>query len=570
MQDQNVLNMGMPSPRGNSVSVQNFTASNKSSMIGMGKAKYMLDLLTAGGYYYYKLVFPDLIEKPEGGECYNVSSPFRRDRNPSFHIRKNFSTNTWYHQDYGDSSSKGDMFSLAARRYKMDITIDFIQIMYSMLSELGLDKLTIEQYDHYLNILPTDNEILYRYPQFEATKWKYCNTEANPNTQEIIVAEMVYSTEEQLSQAERKFLSDTGISYQTMQKCKAYFIDDYTIYRGDKGKNNKKPKDHVWICYPFNGGYKIYSPNPKKFWWVGSHEGTYIFGTPRIVGKLEKEEIVFLTGGEKDVMTLISRGYNAMCLNSETMSIDKSTAKQWYFDYGYDVVVLYDNDETGIKQANKLEAELGYDHVVLPTGIKDITEYFSNGGTVEGFELLVKDARHTKVEKLEETIVTDTVLVPNETRSTMRTARQRLNDAKAIPDITPYFDVFLHDNECVIFFGDTGIGKSVFAVGLADAISKGYDYMGFTNSHGPVKLLYYDFELTDKQFQKRYTNDQGIEYDFSDNLMVDAINFQDIIPSGKKIKIDEALFDRIEQDIIDCEAQVVIIDNITYLSARTG
>ena len=38
----------------------------------------------------------------------------------------------------------------------------------------------------------------------------------------------------------------------------------------------------------------------------------------------EKDDLVFVTGGEKDVMTLAAKGFNAITLNSETATLPKS------------------------------------------------------------------------------------------------------------------------------------------------------------------------------------------------------------------------------------------------------
>jgi DNA primase len=56
-------------------------------------------------------------------------------------------------------------------------------------------------------------------------------------------------------------------------------------------------------------------------------------------------KLIFITGGEKDVMTLAAMGFNAISLNSETASLDKNIADELNrFDK---IIILYDNDQTG-------------------------------------------------------------------------------------------------------------------------------------------------------------------------------------------------------------------------------
>jgi RecA-family ATPase len=108
-----------------------------------------------------------------------------------------------------------------------------------------------------------------------------------------------------------------------------------------------------------------------------------------------------------------------------------------------------------------------------------------------------------------------------------------MSDARYQTDICPFFDVFFQYEELVIMFGDTGKGKSIAAVALADSISKGQSFMGLENAYGPLPVLYYDFELSDKQFEKRYTSDQGGAYSFSDNFFIDNVDLATLTPSPK-------------------------------------
>ena len=91
----------------------------------------------------------------------------------------------------------------------------------------------------------------------------------------------------------------------------------------------------------------------------------------------------------------------------------------------------------------------------------------------------------------------------------IRNAARRLCDAKNEPEVKQLFSVIWHSNELLLLFADTGIGKSILAVSLADSISKGIGLMGFKNEHNPLIVLYYDFELSDRQFRKRYSDESG-------------------------------------------------------------
>ncbi len=132
-----------------------------------------------------------------------------------------------------------------------------------------------------------------------------------------------------------------------------------------------------------------------------------------------------------------------------------------------------------------------------------------------------------------------------------RTANQCLTDAKSQPVPTDLFYSLWFENELTILFADTGVGKSVYAVQIADAISRSR------------KVLYIDLELSDKQFQKRYSVEFENEYLFKDNFYRIAFKSRYSIPAGTTY---EDYF--ITSLIILLErtgAQVVIIDNMTRL-----
>jgi predicted ATP-dependent serine protease len=152
----------------------------------------------------------------------------------------------------------------------------------------------------------------------------------------------------------------------------------------------------------------------------------------------------------------------------------------------------------------------------------------------------------------------------------VRTANQRLKDAANMPDILQLFGQIWHSGELAFLFADTGIGKSIFAVQIADCLSKGKDITVYTkNENEPLTVLYQDYELSDKQFEKRYTSEFGKPYVFNDNLFIDNINFAELYTKFPKKSFTEILFEKLKQDITATNAKVLIIDNITFLHTQS-
>ena len=98
-------------------------------------------------------------------------------------------------------------------------------------------------------------------------------------------------------------------------------------------------------------------------------------------------------------------------------------------------------------------------------------------------------------------------------------------------------------------FSDSNLGKSIYAVQIATRIAE------------TKKVLYFDFELSDKQFQLRYTDEQGNLNVFPDSLYRVEINRDSLDISN----FEDAIIGNIEQAAIQTGARVLIIDNLTYL-----
>jgi archaellum biogenesis ATPase FlaH len=138
-----------------------------------------------------------------------------------------------------------------------------------------------------------------------------------------------------------------------------------------------------------------------------------------------------------------------------------------------------------------------------------------------------------------------------------------LNEAKAQPPITSLFDVFWLSGELAFLFGSTNVGKTILAVQIADAIAKGAKIQGFDGVQKPMKVCLFDFELSARQFLKRYSDGSGNIHDFSPNFLRTEIDANSEIPKG--ISYQDYILAQIEQTIIEHRIEVAVIDNLTAL-----
>lgn len=134
---------------------------------------------------------------------------------------------------------------------------------------------------------------------------------------------------------------------------------------------------------------------------------------------------------------------------------------------------------------------------------------------------------------------------------TVRTANRTIQEAANRPDPVPLWMTLWYEGEVCCLFADSNLGKSIYAVQIASSIAK------------TRKVLYFDFELSDKQFQLRYTNmETGKCHEFPPNLYRVEITRDFDYPDGS---FEDALIMEIEQLSLKADCRILIIDNLSYL-----
>lgn len=142
---------------------------------------------------------------------------------------------------------------------------------------------------------------------------------------------------------------------------------------------------------------------------------------------------------------------------------------------------------------------------------------------------------------------------------------QWIEEAKKRPIPNMLFGEFWYEGEVCVLFGDSNCGKSILAVQVGNAISQGSTTVAgaFKSQATSQKVLYFDFELSDKQFEQRYSDDYQDHYIFHDNFFRLEINPDMKVMSG--VPYEEIVVGEIEKEIKETNAGIVIIDNITFL-----
>lgn len=122
--------------------------------------------------------------------------------------------------------------------------------------------------------------------------------------------------------------------------------------------------------------------------------------------------------------------------------------------------------------------------------------------------------------------------------------------AKSRPNPRDLWNSCWYEGEVCCLFADSNLGKSILAVQIAEEVAE------------KEKVLYFDFELSDKQVQLRYTDEEGNLHKFPSNLLRGYICAEEITAIDD---FEEAIISSIEQMAVGKEVKVIIIDNLTYL-----
>ena len=133
---------------------------------------------------------------------------------------------------------------------------------------------------------------------------------------------------------------------------------------------------------------------------------------------------------------------------------------------------------------------------------------------------------------------------------TVKTANRTLADASLRPNPDPLYHELWYEGEVCCLFSDSNLGKSIYAVQMAEDIAL------------TQNVLLVDCELSDKQFQMRYTDpDTGTLHQFPAGLFRAEIN-----PMSLDVKdYEEKILKHIEEAMHKLGCKVAIIDNLTYL-----
>lgn len=307
----------------------------------------------------------------------NFRNPLYDDRRASCNIYLDAKTQCYRMKDFGNDMYSGDCFWFAATILGLDVKTDFRKVLECIIEDL------------HLNISDESNErkrYLLR-PSSPVIKPKPPTTSAE-KPKRFKLYEQAFTNEE------LKFWMRYGINNKTLERFHVRSLARYeSISSQGKPYFLQSSPEEPMFAYILGDVVKLYRPKSKvRFLYGGEKTKDYIFGFEQLPSK---GDILFITGGEKDVLTLAAHHFHAICFNSETALIPEPTIESLQLRFRH-IILLYDTDETGQREAERQAEILSHRNVLSLTlplaggkNEKDISDFFASGKTEAELRALI-------------------------------------------------------------------------------------------------------------------------------------------------------------------------------------
>ncbi|MCM0365857.1 toprim domain-containing protein [Bacteroides fragilis] len=307
--------------------------------------------------------------------------------------------------------------------------------------------------------------------------------------------------------AELAFWGESGITQEVLKLFRVVSLKKFSS-ENNEGKpfsiaaTDKEPV----FGYTAKQYVKVYRPHSEmRFLYAGDFGENYCFGLEQLPAK---GDLLFITGGEKDVMSLTVYGFHAICFNSETVTIPVGIIHRLSFRFKH-IVLLYDVDKAGLDSSAKQELALknyGVKRLLLPLAgtkvEKDISDFFRLGNSREDLIKLFLDYLDT---------------IYSETMSALKSCEVDFNNPPPVAQmVVSVNDVPLGTQGNILCItGGEGTGKSNYVTALiAGAIGqsdknkdKVMDTLGVSVCENSKRkaILFYDTEQSEVQTYKNIT-----------------------------------------------------------------
>lgn len=410
-------------------------------------------------------------------------NPLYKDTKASCNVYYDRRHSVYKMKDFGNEEYSGDCFELVGTMTGLSCrnAKDFVEIMRIIDHDLHLGLA-----DGYENCVDTSS----------------VQVVCPPTPEQVIKKIRPYNiVPRAFNETDRIFWSKSRITEHTLNKYNVRPLHSFSSVN-QEGKSYTLTETAQEPMYGYVGDkyIKIYRPRSEmRFLYAGDLGDNYCFGLDQLSAK---GDLLFITGGEKDVMSLAANGFHAICFNSETTVIPTSVLMLLSYRFKH-IVLLYDMDKTGLEVSAKRQEELkpfALKRLLLPLSgtkeEKDVTDYFALGHTHD--DLLRLFLNHL-----------DSLY--KEDMSALKSCELDFNNPPPVAQmIVSVNDMPLGtQGNLLCITGGEGTGKSNYVAALiAGAVkpenAEGIDTLGVSIEGNPKgkAVLFYDTEQSEVQLYK--------------------------------------------------------------------
>ena len=265
-----------------------------------------------------------------------------------------------------------------------------------------------------------------------------------------------------------------------------------------------------------------------------------------------KNELLIYAEGLKDVLTLLSKGYNAVTNTNGVLSIPDDLSS---FEDVKEIIIIYDSDKPGRDGQEKLAERLKRQNPDTKVKLIQWGESYPDGFDITDYVL--------QGESIDE-LINNTVefYLPPKGYKTLTTSELLKAGFKNPP---PIVKDILQQEGVGTLAGTDGVGKSFYALQFACHCAVGIEFLGYEIQR-PWKVLLINYELSMGQIAERF---EAMKSFIDDNYNLDPLLWDNLRINllDKEVELFKDQWDAIEETIIGYpECEIVIIDNL-YTSA---
>ena len=254
----------------------------------------------------------------------NFKNPFYDDTKASCNVYFDRRSGMYRMKDFGDPHYTGDCFSIVGLIKNLDCTKDFTEILKQINEDMNLGLENGSGIPHKTYV----------------PKSKPNNGKENTAKEQQHQPKPYSVFERSITLKEIEYWKQYGITREILKLYKVVSLNEFTSENKDsKPFTIRSSADEPMFGYFGKKYVKIYRPFSKiRFLYGGNLPEPYCFGLEQLPAK---GNTLFITGGEKDVLSLASKGFYAICFNSETSAIPESLVKKLSYRFKH-ILILYD------------------------------------------------------------------------------------------------------------------------------------------------------------------------------------------------------------------------------------